>query len=201
ARKQGKARFYGINGLGETAALRQAIGLGGADAIRGTNAVRGADTVQACLNLINPTVAVRAPAGFPFQDYEQLIDRAVDQRMGVIAIRVLAAGALSGSPDRVPNAAPQVAPIGTSTTYVEDIAMAQRFSFLVEEGFVSSLVEAAIRFAIGQEGVSTALVGISNIEQLEQAIAFANRGPLPIEALNRLPAIWTTYTTGSQGGT
>lgn len=187
-RKQGKVVHYGINGLGDTETLHRIINTG------------HADTVQSCFNLINPTAGLPAPHGFPFQDYKRLIDQAAAQQMGVIAIRVLAAGALSGSLDRVPNAAPQVTPIGTSATYAEDIALARRFSFLIEEGYVNSLVEAAIRFAMAKDGISTTLVGISNLEQLEQAIAFADRGPLPIRALDQLPAVWSTYTTGTQGG-
>ncbi len=73
--------------------------------------------------------------------------------------------------------------------------MARRFSFLAEEGYVTSLVEAAIRFAIGKREVSTMLVGISDVEQLEKAVTYANRGPLPAEALDRLPAVWASYPT------
>jgi aryl-alcohol dehydrogenase-like predicted oxidoreductase len=56
----------------------------------------------------------------------------------------------------------------------------------VEEGIVKSPVEAAIRFAISKPEISTALIGLSSLEQLEYAVACANRGPLPAEALSRL---------------
>jgi aryl-alcohol dehydrogenase-like predicted oxidoreductase len=174
-----KIRFWGINGLGETEALHRAVASG------------QADTIQCCFNLINPSAGIQVPHGFRFQDYGQLIDKAAQQQMGVMAIRVLAGGALSGSTARHPNAAPTVAPIATGTTYADDVALAGRFSFLVQEGYVSSTVEAAIRFVIGKPEVSTTLVGISNMEQLEQAVAFANRGPLPAEALERLSETWT----------
>jgi len=179
--QQGKVRYWGVNGLGETAALHQVVASG------------LADTVQCCFNMLNPSAGVRAPEGFPFQDYGQLIDRAAEMQMGVMAIRVLAGGALSGSIARHPNAAQTVEPIATGSTFAEDVALAGRFNLIVQEGYVSSLVEAAIRFVIGKAEVSTTLVGISNMEQLEQAVAFANRGPLPTEALDRLSEIWTNY--------
>lgn len=172
--EQGKVRFWGINGLGDTAALHRAI------------AAVPADTIQCCYNLLNPSAGWQVPEEFPFQDYEQLIDRAAERRMGVIVIRVLAAGALSGSTVRHPNAAQSVGPIATSTTYEQDVTEAQRFRFLVEQGHVDSLVEAAIRFAIAKEEISTVLVGFSNLEQLEQAVTYANRGSLPEETLDRL---------------
>jgi aryl-alcohol dehydrogenase-like predicted oxidoreductase len=143
--------------------------------------------------MLNPSAGVQVAQGFPFQDYEQLIDKAAGMQMGVIAIRVLAGGALSGSAVRHPNAAQAVEPIGTSTTFAGDVALAKRFDFLVQEGYASSLVEAAIRFVIGKAEVSTTLVGISNMEQLEQAVTFANRGPLPGAAFDRLRGIWTSY--------
>ncbi len=172
--RQGKARFWGITALGETEVLHQTIAAG------------GFHTVQAVYNLLNPSAGVQTPAGFPYQDYRQLIDRAAGKQMGVIAIRVLAGGALSGTPDRHPVAARSVTPIATERDYAADVARARRFAFLVEDGIVTGLVEAAIRFALSNPEVSTALAGISSLEQLERAVEYANRGPLPPEALARL---------------
>ncbi len=106
----------------------------------------------------------------------------------MIAIRVLAGGALTDARERHPLAMQTVAPIATSASFDEDLAQAQRFNALVRAGFVTTLAEAAIRFALGQPGVSTALVGFSSIDQLEQAIAAAERGALPAEAYALLAA-------------
>jgi aryl-alcohol dehydrogenase-like predicted oxidoreductase len=175
--RQGKARFWGITGLGETEALHQVVAAG------------GFHSVQVVHNLLNPSTGWQVPAGFPYQDYRQLIDQAAHNAMGVIAIRILAGGALSGSPDRHPVAAQSVNPISTEQEYAADVAHARRFSFLVEEGIVGSLVEAAIRFPISKPEISTALVGLSSLEQLEHAVACANRGPLPADALRRIREI------------
>jgi len=102
----------------------------------------------------------------------------------------LAGGALSGSLARHANAAPAVDPIASGRRFADDVRRAQRFQFLVDEGYAGSLVEAAIRFAIGKAEVSTTLIGISDMDQLEQAAAHAARGPLPGEALDRLEQVW-----------
>lgn len=175
---QGKVQFWGWNGLGDTSALHAAL-------------AANAHTIQSCFNLLNPSAGQVVAADFPFQDYGQLIDKAAAQEMGVIAIRVLAGGALSGSTARHPNAMPVVDPIASYSDYAADVALAQRFNFLVEEGYASSLIEAAIRFALSQPNISTALIGISNFEQLEVAATAANRGPLSAEALKRVEAIWS----------
>jgi aryl-alcohol dehydrogenase-like predicted oxidoreductase len=106
--------------------------------------------------------------------------------MGCIGIRVLAAGALSGVEARHPIAVPSVAPIGTGPDYRADVRLAQTLNFLVEEGYAGSLVEAAMRFAWSKPGISTALVGFSSRDHLEQALAAAERGGLAAAALQRL---------------
>ena len=171
---QGKIRSWGITGLGDSALLHEAVRVG------------GFHTIQTVFNLLNPSTGQPAPAGFPFQDYGRLIDRAAKEGMGLLAIRVLAGGALSGTTDRHPTAERSVSPIASSPDYVADVARAKRFSFLVEDGTVESLVEASIRFVLGKPELSTALVGISSPEQLEEAVRYANRGPLPADALARI---------------
>ena len=146
----------------------------------------GFHTIQSAYNLLNPTAGMPALPGFSFQDYRQLIDQAAAKAMGVIAIRVLAGGALSGTTDRHPTAAKSVVPIASALEYATDVAQARRFAFLLEDGTTGTLVEAAIRFAISKPEISTALVGISSFEQLEKAVEYTIRGPLPPEVLQRI---------------
>jgi len=180
-RQQGKVRFWGITGLGESGAVHEAVATG------------AFQTIQVPYNLLNPSAGTIVPRNFPFQDYGQLIDHAAQQKMGVIAIRILAGGALSGSTERHPVASKSVNPIASEPAYRDDVARAQRFTFLVEDGVVSNLVEAAVRFAVSKPGVSTVLVGISSRDQLEQAVKYVERGPLPADALGHIRATWSDY--------
>jgi aryl-alcohol dehydrogenase-like predicted oxidoreductase len=178
---QGKVRFYGITGFGDAAALHRVIGSG------------AIYTMQACYNLLNPSGGTAIPSGFPAQDFDRHIELAVEKEVGVLAIRVLAAGAISGVEERHPVAVPSVAPMATGRDYREDMMRARSFNFLVEEGHVGGLVEAGVRFALGQRGISTVLVGYSSLEQLEEAVQYASRGPLPPEAVSRLPEVWASF--------
>ena len=180
---QGKARFYGITGLGETAALHQVVDAG------------ALYTVQTCYNLLNPSAGYAVPVGFRAQNFGQLIERAAGQGMGCIGIRVLAAGALSGVEERHPIAMPSVAPIGSGPDYQADILHARTLGLLMKEGYVENLIEAALRFAWSTPGLSTALVGFSSLEQLEQAVTYAERGGLSAEALHWLAQAWEKHTT------
>jgi len=67
------------------------------------------------------------------------------------------------------------------------------FQFLVDQGYVGSLVEASVRFALSNESISTSLIGIANIAQLQQAIEYGNKGPLPTEAIDKLGDVWAGF--------
>ena len=177
--QQGKVRFWGVSGLGVSEALYETVGTG------------GFQTIQVAYNLLNPSAGMSVPPTFPFQDYGQLIERSAQQGMGVIAIRILAGGALSGTPARHPVASQSVNPIASEQAYSADVARAQRYTFLVEDSRVSNLVEAAIRFVVSKPGVSTALLGISSRDQLEQAVKYVERGPLSGDALEQIRATWS----------
>src|SRR6185436_7789249 len=87
---QGKIRFLGITALGDTAALHQVI-----DA-------RVFDSAQVVYNMLNPSAADQLPANYPAQDYGRLFEQTKSAGVGVVGIRVLAGGALSGCVERHP---------------------------------------------------------------------------------------------------
>lgn len=173
-RAQGKCRFLGITALGETAALAELLEQG------------LIDTAQVPYNLLNPSWLGPKPAGLPGQDFAGLGHAAVAKGVGLIGIRILAAGALSGEAARHPVAMPQVAPIASGADYAADLATARRLAPLVAEGHAASLAELAIRYALSPPQIATALIGTASIEQLEVAIAAAEKGPLPAGTLARI---------------
>jgi aryl-alcohol dehydrogenase-like predicted oxidoreductase len=176
-RRDGKVRFLGLTGVGETAALHQVIGSG------------AFDSAQVVYNMLNPSAAVALPASYPAQDYARLFERTSAAGTGVIAIRVLAGGALSGSAERHPIASPPPEPIGSAMSYAADVARARRLMPLVAEGLAGSLTEAATRFAISHPSVGTILVGMATPQEFEDSLAAVEKGPLPAQALDRIAAL------------
>src|SRR5690348_5196331 len=173
-RQAGKTRFIGFSGVGETPALLLAIDSG------------AFDTMQVVYNLLNPTAGAPMSSGAPGQDYGRLLDRTRAMDMGTIVIRALAGGALAGTTERHPLAMQAVDPIGSAPSFVEDVARAKALEPLIKQGVASSLPELAFRFVIAHPAVTTMLVGYSTLDQLEQAAAAVNKGPLPEETLLRL---------------
>jgi L-galactose dehydrogenase/L-glyceraldehyde 3-phosphate reductase len=180
-RQQGKIRFLGLTALGDTAALHQVI-----DA-------RVFDSAQIVYNMLNPSAACELPTRYPAQDYGRLFDHTEAAGVGVVGIRVLAGGALSGSAERHPIAGSAPEPIGSAMSYDADIDRARRLMPLIEEGFATSLTEAATRFALSHPAMGTILVGMATPQQFEDALAAAEKGPLPQTALDRLSALTQAF--------
>ena len=185
-RRQGKTRFLGLTAIGDTAALHQVI-----DA-------RAFDSAQVVYNMLNPSAAAALPANYPAQDYGRLFDHTRAAGVGVVGIRVLAGGALSGSAERHPIASPPPEPIGSAMSYDADVARAGRLKPLVEEGFAASLTEVATRFALSHRAMGTVLVGMATPQQFEDALAAVEKGPLPQAALERLSVLQQEFVGESR---
>jgi aryl-alcohol dehydrogenase-like predicted oxidoreductase len=134
------------------------------------------------------------PKNYPAQDYGRLFDSTRAAGVGVVGIRVLAGGALSGSAERHPIAGPAPEPIGSAMSYDADVDRARRLMPLVEEGFATSLTEAATRFALSHPAMGTILVGMATPQQFEDALAAVQKGPLPQAALDRLSALRQAFS-------
>jgi aryl-alcohol dehydrogenase-like predicted oxidoreductase len=176
-RRQGKIRFLGMTAVGDTAALHAVVDAG------------VFDSAQVSYNMLNPSAAAALPENYPAQDYARLFARTREAGVGVVGIRVLAGGALSGSAERHPTASPPPQPIGSAASYDGDLARARRLMPLVQEGFAASLAEAATRFAISHPAIGTILVGTATPQEFDQALAAVQKGPLPAAALDRLAAL------------
>ena len=172
-RQEGLTRHIGFTGLGDT------------DALLETAMAEDYETVQAYFNVINPS------AGWPGfesdeQDFGGLIDTAARAGLGVINIRVYAAGAISGRPERHPIAGSPGGPIAAGGEYDKDVERARKLAAFVQELGLESPFELAVRFSLSKSGISTVLVGLSEFDHLDSAIRWAERGPLPEDAVRRL---------------
>jgi L-galactose dehydrogenase/L-glyceraldehyde 3-phosphate reductase len=173
-RQQGKTRFLGITAVGETAALLRVIDSG------------AFQSAQVSYNMLNPSAGMAVPEKYPAQDYGRLLDHTTAAGVGVVGIRALAGGALTGAAARHPIASPPPEPIGSALRYEDDLGRARRLAALVAEGHAVSLAEAATRFVIANPAISTVLVGMATEAEFEQALAAVETGPLSAVALARL---------------
>lgn len=186
-RSMGLARFAGFTAIGDTSALLKVIDSG------------RFDVLQAYYNLLNPSAGISLSNGFVGQDFQGIINRAEENGIGVIGIRVLAGGALCGAIARSHPAARIVAgSLVSGAEYDEDARRAKKLGFLLGKD-VTSLSQAAVRFALMHPGVSTVLLGFSHMYQVYQATGCSDAGPMSVGVLERLRKLWEsdfgTHTT------
>ena len=180
-KKAGKVRFLGFTAKGDTDDLHKLVECG------------SFNSAQIFYNLLVPSAGETVPDNYPSDDFRKLIDVALDYGVGAIGVRVLAGGALSGNEDRHPLGMPSVAPIGSETDYSTDVQRARQFIPLIEAGYAASLPELAIRYVISNPVLPTTEIGIATLEELQQAAAAVNKGPLSDDALAQIKKIQAAF--------
>jgi aryl-alcohol dehydrogenase-like predicted oxidoreductase len=162
----------GLTGIGDPAALRAVIATG------------EFETIQIPYHVLNPSAGRAMPAGFTEADYGNLIADCALREMGVLAIRVYAAGALLGN---APGAHTQKTVFFPLDLYRRDVERAAELARQLPRDL--SMQELALRWVLGDARVSSALLGFGEIAHVDAAVAAAARGPLPDEILRAIDAI------------
>ena len=170
-------------------------GLGDADATAAIARDGRYVSVQTYYNALNPSAGAGGASGGG-QDFAGLLTTAASHGVGVIVIRPMAAGALSGAADRHTNAGDPGSPLAGGPGYANDIARAQALTPLIHELGLESALELSLRFVQANEGVSTVIVGYSDLSQLEDAIRWTARGPLTVEVVERIVALARSDVAG-----
>jgi len=154
-RAEGRTALTGFTAHGDTAAVRQlaASGL--------------YQTVQAYFSSANPSAGYAGVHGDQ-QDFGGVIDVAAEAGLGVVNIQPLSAGGLIQ----------EAHPYARDFTRGRLLEQGARLAALAQALGVESVYELALRFALAKAGVSCVLVGFSSMGQLEQAIAWTERGGL-----------------------
>jgi len=165
-RSEGLVRFLGLTGIGQPAALREVV------------RSRAFDTMQVPYNLLNPSAGHPMPKTFPEANYGNIIEECAWQGMGVLAIRVFAAGALLGAP---PSAHTLKTPFFPLALYQRDEQRAARLKALL--GPACDLKSEAIQFVLGHPHVSSTLIGFREPQQVYEAVDFLSDRPYPAACL------------------
>ena len=167
-RAQGLCDWIGLTGLGDPAPLHQVIDSGRFDA------------VQIYYNLLNPTAMAGAGPDWNSTDFDGLLHRCAAQNMGVMGIRILAAGHLASSERH----GREVAITANAEDAAEEARARAALDVLGSQHGTGA--QAALRFGLACPLLSTIVVGIGEPGHLEEALTAADKGPLPASALQAL---------------
>jgi L-galactose dehydrogenase/L-glyceraldehyde 3-phosphate reductase len=173
-KEQGVIQAGGITAAGDTRACLKVIDSGRFDA------------AQVYYNAINPSAAWRRvpPSWRGGQDFCGILAACFHQNMGVLNIRVWAGGLLASAE---PPKSLFVMTADTSLGNEMDCAAAVRSALADDHG---TPAQAALRFVLGNKDLASRVLGITRIEQLDEALAAVARGPLPSSAVAKLNVLW-----------
>jgi L-glyceraldehyde 3-phosphate reductase len=173
-RTTGKIRFGGIGCVGSVPTICELV------------ASRRFDTALVVLNLLNPSAGRQMPISFRHKDYAAVADIAATLGMGVVVMRALAGGTLTSATATHP-----LAREFTRLARAEieaDRVRAGVFDFLVRDG--QTLAQAALRFVLGTQGVSTTLIGFSDTSQIDELSGGLEDGSLTADEWSALEALY-----------
>jgi len=165
----GQVQLVGLTGTGQPQAMREVIATG------------AFETIQVPYHLLNPSAGQPMTSRFLETDYGNVIKDCAEQNMGVLAIRVLAAGAIIGNR---PSAHTLKTPFFPLDLYERDARRAARIQDQLGES--CSMSELALRFVLSHPHVSSALIGFGKPAHVDEAVSSLNAGHLSDDVLQSL---------------
>jgi len=172
-KNEGLIQASGITATGNTEACLEVIESGRFDA------------AQIYYNAINPSAAwMRTIAEWRGQDFCGLIAACWRRNMGMLAIRVMAGGPLAS-----PRRPAKLAVMTTDTDLDNEVRSAAAVCVALGSGY-GTPAQVALRFTLGNRNLASRIVGITELNQLDEAVAAVERGPLPPEGIAKLDQLW-----------
>jgi aryl-alcohol dehydrogenase-like predicted oxidoreductase len=137
-----------------------------------------AEVIQIGFSLLDPVAGQR------------LLPLAADRGVGIVIRSPLASGFLTGTIGEDHVFGPDDHRSQLSREHIiRQVRRARAFTWLVEEGAVSSLPEAALRYLLSFPGVSTVIAGAMRRSELEANLDAVEAGPLAPATLARIEAV------------
>jgi L-galactose dehydrogenase/L-glyceraldehyde 3-phosphate reductase len=172
-RDQGLIRFIGLTGLGDRHETRRVIESG------------RFDSAQVYYNMLNPSAARDAmPNAWRGFNDTGIMAACKAQDMGILAIRIFAASYLA-TPVRTGRES-----ILTTDTAPDSEAQMANCLFAGLGDRYGSRAQTAVRFALTNQDVSAAIIGMSDPAHMDEAAEGWAKGPLPAQALDQLEALY-----------
>ena len=104
--------------------------------------------------------------------------------MGILNIRVWAGGVLAN-----PQPPAKLFVMTSGTDMANEIRCATAVRSVLGDDY-GSPAQAALRFVLANQDFATRVIGITEIAQLDAALAAVAEGPLPAAAMSRLETLW-----------
>jgi D-threo-aldose 1-dehydrogenase len=173
-KSEGVIEYLGITALGDTPAILQVLE---SDRI---------DSAQVYYNLLNPSAGHRIPTRWEAHDFSSILTTCEAHRVAAMNIRVLSAGVIATD---VRTGREQ--PLTPGDSVESEARRAARIFSIVKSDY-GTRAQTAIRFALAENRLSCVIVGLAEIDHLEEAITAEQMGALDDAAIGRIQAIYAS---------
>lgn len=174
-KSQGMIHHFGITALGDTAAITRVIK---------SNRIA---SLQVYFNLLNPSAALTPPPSWPCYNFTGIVDTCFEHGVAPMNIRVFSAGVIATDSRHG-----REYPLTQGDTVDSETAKAT-FMFDRLGDDYGTRAQTAVRFALAQSRLACVILGLAELEHLNEAIAAQKLGPLPDEAMERINAAYSDY--------
>jgi L-galactose dehydrogenase/L-glyceraldehyde 3-phosphate reductase len=143
------------------------------------------DSAQVYYNMLNPSAARTAmPTAWRGFDSTGIMAACKAQDMAIMAIRIFAASYLA-----TPIRTGRESILTSDTEPASEERMAETLFERIGDTY-GNRAQTALRFALSNPDVSTAIIGLAQIQHLEDAVGGAAMGALPQLALDKLETLY-----------
>ena len=167
-KEDGRVDSIGFTALGDTVPIKDVVKTG------------SFDTVQIYYNLLNPTANFDDKGLWNDHDFSGLISDCQKQNMGIMGIRIFAAGLLA-TDIRHGREIPVTHVIDTS----EQEKRVKKIFELVGEAY-GNRAQFSLRYGLSTNNLHCAVLGLASLDHLENSIQAVEMGPLPKDVLEEI---------------
>lgn len=171
-RSRGVIGQIGFTALGDPAACQEVIRSG------------RVASAQVYYNLLNPSAGHAVPANWSTGDFRGMIDVCADNGVAVMNIRTFAGGVVAS-----PKPHGREWPITPNSEFEREAARVEKAFAALGEGY-GTRAQVALRFGLANAKISGVVFGLAELAHLDEALAAAELGPLPDDAIERLKPLW-----------
>ena len=167
-KEDGRVDSIGFTALGDTVPIKDVVNTG------------SFDTVQIYYNLLNPTANFDDKGLWNDHDFSGLISDCQKQNMGIMGIRIFAAGLLATDIRHG-----REIPVTNVIDISEEEKRVKKIFELVGETY-GNRAQFSLRYGLSTNNLHCAVLGLASLDHLENSIQAVEMGPLPKDVLEKI---------------
>ena len=164
----GRVENIGLTALGEANSIKEIIRTG------------LFDTAQIYYNLLNPSASFNEKGTWTDHDFSGLISSCQEQEMGIMGIRIFAAGLLA---TKVRHG--REIPVTDVIDISEEERRVEKLFKLVGDNY-GNRAQFALRYGLSNDDLSCIVLGLASLGHLTNALQAFEMGPLPKDILEKI---------------